>query len=501
MGATAGRLTLRDYHERTKHSLASVRAGAHALDWNNQPLAFKIYPDLQGISLPTDLPGSQRPVLAALAEPATSAHAVGADAMAHLLYFSAGVLRTRSHPGGSVFYRAAACTGALHHIDVYVANAPLVGLEAGLHHFGPHDFALRRLRAGDHRRYLVDATAAEPHVADAPVLLVLTSTFWRNAWKYRTRTYRHSFWDAGTIVANLLAAASALGVPAQVVTGFVDDTVAHLLDVDPAREAPLVVIAVGTGGPPAPPAPPIAPLGYPTLPLSHEEVDYPILGGAHAASALASSDAVRSWRAAPDEHASASSAEVTLAPLPSGTVREPVEAVILRRGSARRFSHASIPLHALATVLHVAAVPPALDLHARSSCYLIANAVDELASGAYVVTADEGLQCLRRGDFRREAGFLGLGQSLPADAAACLYWLVDLEAVFARLGDRGYRVAQLEAAIAGGRTYLAAYALGLGATGLTFFDDDVTAFFSPHAAGKSVMFHMAIGRRVQRARG
>ncbi len=56
-------------------------------------------------------------------------------------------------------------------------------------------------------------------------------------------------------------------------------------------------------------------------------------------------------------------------------------------------------------------------------------------------------------------------------------------------------MAELEAAIAGGRTYLAAYALGLGATGLTFFDDDVTAFFSPDAAGKSVMFHMAIGRR------
>ncbi len=29
--------------------------------------------------------------------------------------------------------------------------------------------------------------------------------------------------------------------------------------------------------------------------------------------------------------------------------------------------------------------------------------------------------------------------------------------------------------------YLCAYAQGRGATGLTFFDDDVTEFFSPHA--------------------
>src|SRR5262249_56663947 len=87
------------------------------------------------------------------------------------------------------------------------------------------------------------------------------------------------------------------------------------------------------------------------------------------------------------------------------------------------------------------------------------------------------------------------GQALPAEAAVNVYWLVDLEAVLARQGARGYRSAQLAAAVAGGRTYLAAYALGLGATGLTFFDDDVTAFFSPRAAGRSVMFLMAIGHR------
>ena len=40
----------------------------------------------------------------------------------------------------------------------------------------------------------------------------------------------------------------------------------------------------------------------------------------------------------------------------------------------------------------------------------------------------------------------------------------------------------------------------LGATGLTFFDDDVTAFFSPHAAGKSVMFLIALGQPARRRR-
>ncbi len=46
--------------------------------------------------------------------------------------------------------------------------------------------------------------------------------------------------------------------------------------------------------------------------------------------------------------------------------------------------------------------------------------------------------------------------------------------------------------------YLAAYAQRFGATGLTFFDDEVTEFFSPHAAGKSVMFLVALGHPPRR---
>jgi nitroreductase len=177
-------------------------------------------------------------------------------------------------------------------------------------------------------------------------------------------------------------------------------------------------------------------------------------------------------------------------------VPEPIEAVILRRGSTRRFAEAPIGRDQLATVVGCATRAVPLDVVVRPDLYLIVNAVDGLEPGAYAAAPDgRTLECVRAGDCRRAAGHLDLGQALAADAAANLYWLIDLEPVFRRLGNRGYRAAQLVAAVAGGSAYLAAYALGLGATGLTFFDDDVTAFFSPHAAGKSVMFLVAIGRR------
>jgi hypothetical protein len=46
--------------------------------------------------------------------------------------------------------------------------------------------------------------------------------------------------------------------------------------------------------------------------------------------------------------------------------------------------------------------------------------------------------------------------------------------------------------------YLATYTQRLGATGLTFFDDDVIHFFSPHAEGKSAIFLLAIGKPLKR---
>ena len=89
-------------------------------------------------------------------------------------------------------------------------------------------------------------------------------------------------------------------------------------------------------------------------------------------------------------------------------------------------------------------------------------------------------------------------ECLAADAGVAVFFLCDLGPVLQRFGNRGYRAAQLDASIAAGRLYLAAYAQRMGATGLTFYDDDVTTFFSPHGQGKSVMFLVAIGKKAGR---
>jgi hypothetical protein len=71
--------------------------------------------------------------------------------------------------------------------------------------------------------------------------------------------------------------------------------------------------------------------------------------------------------------------------------------------------------------------------------------------------------------------------------------MADLHDVLDKLGNRGYRVAQLEAGIIAGKIYLSSYAQSIGASGTTFFDDATTEFFAPHAADKSTMIAVGVG--------
>src|SRR6266446_751810 len=492
-------------HEATKHSYTSVRTNPHFLDFANQPLPFKIYPALEPSRLPGEVRQSGVAGLSAIAErvSAQTRAAPDLEAVAQLLYLSAGITRQRKYSGGEIYFRAAACTGALYEVELYLICGDLANLQAGVYHFAPAEFGLRKLRAGDYRGALVAATGGEAAVAHTPLTIICTCTYWRNAWKYQARTYRHFGWDNGTLLANLLAVATALGLPAKVVCGFLDASVNRLLDVDTRREVAFSLVALGhVPDLPPPASSESSPLSLETVPLSQREVDYPLMREMHAASSLDSKEEVEAWRGRTPmtDVPPPAGPSISLKPLSDAEMpRDPIEQVIQRRGSTRKFARSPITLTQLSTMLDRASRgvpadfldPPGAQLN---DLYLIIHAVEGLSPGAYVYHRSRGvLECLKQGDFRAEAGYLGLQQELPADAAVDIFFLADLRPLLQRFGNRGYRAVQLEAGILGGKLYLAAYAQRLGATGLTFFDDDVTRFFSPHAEGKSAIFLVAVG--------
>jgi SagB-type dehydrogenase family enzyme len=504
-GPSGSGAVAREFHQATKHSFQSVRRRGHSLDWDNKPNPFKVIPGSDRMELPPAVPATSLPVLDAVGggTAAPGERSPGMLDLARLLVVGAG-LRPRVHAiGDEICFRTYASAGALYPVEIYAICSDLSGLPAGVYHFDPRGLALERLRGGDHRGYLVRAVGGERAVAEAPITLVLTGIPWRTAWKYTERGYRHLFWDAGMILANLLALARAAMLPAKVILAFVDDELDALLGLDRAREFPLCLLTVGSGSPASPSTSPPEPVKYPFPPLSPRELDYPAIRKVNDAGRLTTPEAVRAWRARTpplglvgQDRAGASEALCpVLAPSPPDTIEE----VIRRRGSARVFGRGSVPIGVLAAVLEAAtgSLPTDIVPHDLIEVYLVANAINGLDPGAYAYRGGE-FKLLDRGDFRHQAAFLCLEQRLGGDAAATHFLMADLEWALGAWGDRGYRIAQLEAGIVAGGIYLGAYGYGYGATGLTFFDDEVTTFFSPHAASKSCMLVVAVGESIGR---
>ena len=469
----------RSFHDSTKLTYISL---------STKPPLYKSYPGLPTVALPDDMPTPQAATLPAVAgETLTPGKPLDLSALAQLLHYSAGLIRRSVlRSAGEVHYRAAASAGALYPIELYVVCGDMPGLDAGIYHYSPADNALTLLRSGDFRGNLSDSTAGHPAVANAPATIVCTCVFWRSAWKYRERGYRYCYWDNGTILANMTATASALGLHAQVVAGFVDGEVDGLLGLESGSEASFFLVPLGEGD-----AAPAASVSVPAIDPGvlgvERRTEYPETRTLHANSCLGDAAEVRNWRmAAPTQPASNAS---------DWPESSPLGETVAHRGSTRRFARDPMPAGRLEALLAASTAQIPTDYGGGLiDTYLIVNAAESVAPGSYYYSPGKGeLELLQEGKFREEAGHLCFEQALGADASAVAFFMADLDSILSRLGNRGYRAAQLEAGIIGGRMYLGSHAMGLGATGMTFFDDAVTAFFSPHAAGKSLMFLVGLG--------
>lgn len=486
---------LRAYHDRTKHSFESVRLGGRGLDWENEPSKLKRYPDLEPEPLPPVEPTGV-PWWEALSGSARPDGGVPLDRsrLSHLLFHAAGVVRTARTLGGTLHLRTYACAGALYPIEVYVVAGEMEGLDAGVYHYAPEAHGLHRLREGDARGAL---GLAEP---PGTATLILSGTPWRTAWKYGPRGFRHLYWDAGMMLANLLAAAAALGLRARLALGFVDADADAVLGLDGSSEFSLCAVPVGGGD--APPSEEPAPPEHRVEPLSPRPGEDPLISEARQALRLEDGRAVTRYRGA-DIEVSSEQEEgevVEVAPLrPERLSGDFFEQVVRRRGSSRRLAREPMPAAEYATILDLALAGIPADWPAGTGgmrADVAAHALEGVPVGGYRYLGRGRFRRVREGSLRQEAGFVCLEQSLGADAAATTFLAADLDAYLQGLGGRGYAAAQLEAAVAAGRIYLGAYAQCLGASGLTFYDDEVRRLL---ATGWEPMMTVVTGPEGHRA--
>jgi hypothetical protein len=398
-------------------------------DLTRFPWFFKRYAQpLPRVALPRDLPATSAPAVAVLAGTADVAHTeLDLPHISRLLHLSAGVVRTMERPYTIWLFRAAGSAGGRFPLELYLAVPDGTALPAGVHWYDPLEHALVQVA---------------PPPRGGAITVVVTGVPWRTGWRYRERGYRHVYWDAGSMLAQLLAAAASAGHTASLHTRFPDAAVAELVGADGVHEWPVAVIALGDDAPALEASGSAAvgdvdsaPLEFPLVTSAQRAGDRDTLGPP--------------WdRGAPVD-----------VPVQGA---DPLEAVVLTRSSQRRMDPSrGLPESLLGTSMRVAlrgvGVPHRVAVHD----------VEGLAPGIY--RWPDLSAPARPGAMRDELYRVCLDQGLAGDAAFVVIGAADV----GELDDREYREAQLAAGLVEGRLHLLAYALGASASGMTFVDSEV----------------------------
>jgi SagB-type dehydrogenase family enzyme len=481
-------MTWREYHELTKHSVESLRRNPHYLDWANMPDPFRHYEGVPILDLPADPPSPQIPALEVLEGKTGNTLAQdGAEFLSQLMFYSASISATKRVPstGDSYALRVNPSSGNLHPTEFHFCTQGLAGWSDGLYHYRPSSHMAEQRAVGDF--------SGEVTETSAPLVFILTSIAWREAWKYRDRAYRYCLHDIGHAWQALTLAARSIGCESFAHGYFPDDMVAKhcLLHED---EWPMLIVELR--GPPIPvkisdPVETILFGGQPNR-LSDEQVPYPLIEQIHLATKLSKATMPSLGPSQPSGRGEIS--------LPPNLSASPTFGHVVRaRRSALDFrgGNESISFARFAAILSTTTGPLFADFAAARfvQLYLYVHRVEGLAPGVYRYWPGHAeLEKIKEGDQRLAAASLSLGQDLAGNACVAFSMIGDFERAACRYGDRGYRYVHFEAGAIGQRMYLASEALGLRATGIgAFFDDRVNRYLDLSPEQGQVVYHFAIG--------
>jgi SagB-type dehydrogenase family enzyme len=379
--------------------------------------------------LPRELPNPGVSATAVLAGSPAPSRPLDAAELGRILYLGAGVVRTAERDGRQILFRAAGSAGARFPLEVYASTRGVQGVPDGVHWYDPVEHAL--VQVG-------------PAAAGVASTLIVTGVPWRTGWRYGERGWRHLYWDAGTLLSQLIAAADSAGAGPRLQTRFADTAIADLVGADGVHEFPLALLALGDGRP-------ATGAGEPAERGSLPKVEFPLCTQAQRAGD--SNEPGSAWPVGADQ--------VALADAPESPV---LDEVILRRGSQRLMDRTvELPRRLLDWPMRAAMrgieVPH----------WVVVHGVEGTAPGIYRWPDLETPQ--REAELRDELLRIAVNQYLAADAGYVVISAIDGD----ELDDRGYRDAQLAAGLVEGRLHLAAYALGATACGMTFLDSEVPA--------------------------
>ncbi len=141
-------------------------------------------------------------------------------------------------------FRAAPSAGALYPLEIFlvVGNSDL---EAGVYSYSCGEHVLERVKKGDYRNQLCEASLRQEWVEKAALDFVITAIYSRTIVKYGERgRERYVPMEAGHVAENIYLQAESLGLGTVAIGAFYDDQVREVISA-PSEHVPLYVMPIG----------------------------------------------------------------------------------------------------------------------------------------------------------------------------------------------------------------------------------------------------------------
>jgi SagB-type dehydrogenase family enzyme len=159
----------------------------------------------------------------------------GPTFLSELLFYSAAISASKSVPSTGLRYalRVNPSSGNLHPTEFHFLTRGLKGWPDGLYHYRPSSHMAEQRALGHLEKKLPGSSS--------PIVFVLTSIMWREAWKYGDRAYRYCLHDIGHAWQALALATRAMGCDSFAIGHFPDDELEQLCRVHEDESSMLVV--------------------------------------------------------------------------------------------------------------------------------------------------------------------------------------------------------------------------------------------------------------------
>ncbi|WP_228712713.1 SagB family peptide dehydrogenase [Halarcobacter mediterraneus] len=418
-----------EYHMKTKHSYFSVRSFPNRLDWNNQPSAFKSYPDnFEKIEL--DLEKEEH----------------------KFIFYIAGVSAKKTYPGVEYFLRVNPSAGALYPNEIYFQSRNNKEFEDGIYHFDIASSSITLLKK-------IENEGIEKHLGFEKMqdgfLFLISSIYYRSSWKYKNRALRYCLLDAGHILGTIEASSYLFDKEYEILYNFDKKALNSLFNFD---EKEFFTVAISLSKETEKNIEDIS-LSLPTVDGSYFFEKNEMIEKAYEDSIVVDN-----------------CVKQNIKPI-FNYQKKFLEEIIIKRRSIRDFTKQAISENELNIILDVLYQKICSNCDEDVDIYYVVNRVKGLELGLY-----KDKKLLKTGDLSSKAGYLCLEQDLGKSSAVTF---------FLTSKEKNYQALYQKAGLLGHRLYLASNYLGYGCSGIgAYYDDEVCEFIGEYT---QVLYALAIG--------